>query len=345
MDVLMQLCQKEFLPILSKLTTAFEASEKGQRIGWYRKDNCFEFHKLLISSLVAYANALRMVRKVHDLLQDECKKENTPEVQIAIKDLEANLKVSFERLSKCCHLLWRITSSDMIRRHLKLLDETHWLYHPKVTDADSPTKVYGAISSQWAQDTVNEGVVEDDQDQTSEFRSMNEDKVDKSFLRWMQLQVAHRIGQDILMPTRSTPHSILRRVEISVVTVKYPQAPDREMESWVELLRSLCFPQDFNVQGAIDAIKTSIQAKKYNGSIFKKFRKAPDFDLKEFPGNLHCEVLLALLMKYYQDCAGQDLETIRLLAQVWFPLHSNAIHHLQCMIQNLNCSIRKLVKR
>jgi hypothetical protein len=101
------------------------------------------------------------------------------------------------------------------------------------------------------------------------------------------------------------------------------------MESWVDLLETLQYPKDFDVQGAIDHIKTAIgDKKKYTDPIFRKFRNAPDFLLKQFPGNLHCEVLMALLMKYYQDCVGQDSETLKRLAQVWFPLRSNAIHHL-----------------
>jgi hypothetical protein len=310
-DLLTQLCPRsEFLPNISKLTAAFDASEDDPGTGWYRGDTCYEVHKLIISSLIAYANALRIVQKVNTQLEDkrEAAIIKRPERQSKLKD-------GMEQLFRCSHLLWRITSSNILRHHLKLLKTTHWLYHPTISDAKLPSKVYGEL----AQYELSEGLVEDEQEQSEEFRSMKDiPNLDKSFLRWMQLQVAHRIGQDILSPVRGASQALLQKVKISIVTVKHPQGQDREMEPWVEMLRKLHFPEKFDMEGAINAIKKAISDDKYTDSIFKKFRKSPNFNLTEFPGNLHCEVLLGLLMKYYQDYVGQDSTTLRLLAQVCF---------------------------
>lgn len=189
---------------------------------------------------------------------------------------------------------------------------------------------------------VSEGLVKDEQEQTAEFWSMKDIfNLDKLFLRWMQLQVAHRIGQDILSPLRGASET-LQKVKISVVTVKHPQDQDCEMEPWVELLRKLHFSDKFDVEGAIDAIKEAIKDKKYTDSIFKKFQKSPDFNLTEFSGNLHCEVLLALLMKYHQDCIEQDSTTLRLLTQVWLPLSCYSI--FKKIIQSLDCSLISVSK-
>jgi len=71
-DLLMQLClRSEFLPNISKLTATFDASEEDPGTGWYRGDTCYEVHKLIISSLIAYANALRIVQKVNMQLEDK----------------------------------------------------------------------------------------------------------------------------------------------------------------------------------------------------------------------------------------------------------------------------------
>ncbi len=322
-DLLTQFCpHSEFHPNISKLTAAFDASEEDPGTGWYQGDTCYEVNKLIISSLIAYANALHIIHKVNMQLEDKREGAIIPERP----ELQSKLKDGMEQLFRCSHLLWRITSSNILRHHLKLLKTTHWLYHPTISDAKPSSKVYGEL----VQYEVSEGLVEDEQEQTEEFRSMKDiPNLDKSFLRWMQLQVAHRIGQDILSPVRDTSQTILQKVKISVVTVKHPQGQDCEMEPWVELLRKLHFPEKFDVEGAIDAIKEAIRDNKYTDSIFKKFRKSPDFNLTEFPGNLHCEVLLALLMKYYQDYVRQDSTTLRLLAQVWLPLCCYSIHHLK----------------
>jgi len=58
----------EYYPDIPKLVNAYNENKvlKGLewRMGWYTKDTCIEFHKLLISAHIAYTNALRIFKRL-----------------------------------------------------------------------------------------------------------------------------------------------------------------------------------------------------------------------------------------------------------------------------------------
>jgi hypothetical protein len=98
----------------------------------------------------------------------------------------------------------------------------------------------------------------DEEEQSEEFKTMLDIcNLDLSFMRWMQLQVAYRIGQDILTSKAVLSVSILPKLDISTVTAGYPSGTNCEMEPWDALLRSqhFHFLQGFDVEAAINMIK------------------------------------------------------------------------------------------
>jgi len=127
-DLLNRLCPfPDFIPDVSKLVTAFNNARtpKGLArtpgLGWYTKTTCFEFHKLLLSTIIAYRNSLRIFKRY--------KKDPTCAQQVW----------------ESGYLLWRIADSRILRHHLKLLNVCQWLPYPARGLTPDPNKLLGYI--------------------------------------------------------------------------------------------------------------------------------------------------------------------------------------------------------
>jgi len=348
LDIFKRLCpDHNTLPDLGKLVAAFVSTRASPETsamrtpgtGPYTKALCHEFHKFFVSSLIACGNSLRILSKVHSELKALEKTNTSPKAQSAINRLKEKLPDLFEQVSKCVCLVWRITNSRILCHHFRLLQICHCLPIPSKAEAMSESRVFGRLTKELKLEAVGEfedgraeevepEEVEAEEDQAEDFKSIVDIlHLDKSFMRWMQLLVAYSAGQDILTSRSVLSASILQNLNISIVAV-HPSGVDRQMEPWDELLRSqyLHFPQDFNVEIAISAIKEEVSSRIGESchTIFQKFQLRA-FQL-EFPGNLHCEMIVALLVQLAQDPVTSH--TLGRLAQVWLPLHSNNIHQL-----------------
>jgi len=369
-DVITQLSPfQEYYPDIAKLSDAFKAAEalkagsnRTPGTSWYTKDTCAEFHKLLLSALIAYTNALRIFKKLW------------------------KKRVAFgEQLWRAAYLLWRITDSCILRHHLKLVNYMGLLSHPirpmiegRVLDLDQK---FGCLTREghvkkWVQEGNKEGKDEEhwqeseeeeeedeskedfegdveeedgteeeedeceeqeiseedtteqpedlelDDDQTDKF--LNKKTVEKTYLRWLQLQSAYWIAQDIVTSPQTLSTVDPQTFKISIVNVKYPSNYDRKLVSWTQLIKDLPLPGSINADEVIAAIKLEID-KHVNDpqshSIFKIFGSRPSYRPQNFTGNLHAEVLLALLIRHIQT-GNLNMEV---LIGVWISLCSDNI--------------------
>ena len=76
-------------------------------MGWYTKDTCIEIHKLIISTITCYMNALRIFKRLR-------------RERVAYAD----------QLWRAAYLLWRVSDSRILRHHLKLLNFSKELSYP-----------------------------------------------------------------------------------------------------------------------------------------------------------------------------------------------------------------------
>jgi hypothetical protein len=345
LDILKRLCPDNVaLPDLGKLVAAFESTRASPETsanrkpgtGWYSKATCREFHKLFVSSLIAYGNSLRILSRAHSELKALQKVDRTGKVQRAIEGLTEKLPMFSEQVWKCVLLVWRIADSRILRHHFKLLQTCKCLPYPSRDDAVAESRVFGIVTKEWKVEAVDEledgkaldrpEAMANEDEESEEFKSMLDLKhLDESFMRWMQLQVAYSVGQDILTSKSVLSVSILPKLDISIIAARYPSGVDREMDPWDALLRSdhFNFPQGFDVETAIEAIKTQVRSRINQSShpIFQKFQ-LPDF-LPIFPGNLHCEMILALLAKRAQLGHSVTSNALGCLAhwQVWLSIN------------------------
>lgn len=92
------------IPDIPKLADAVNTVTRSPGTGWYTKDTCVDFHKHLLSAIIAYTNALHIFN-------------NLPKKQVVTADY----------LYYAGYLLWRITDARILRHHLKLLSDNHLL--------------------------------------------------------------------------------------------------------------------------------------------------------------------------------------------------------------------------
>jgi len=351
LDILSRLCPyHKLLPDLGKLVATFESIRASPEMsatrtpgtsatrtpgtGLYTWAICYEFHKLFVSSLIAYGNSLHILSRVHSELGALQKANITPKAQSLIDRLKEKLPNLFEQVLKCVYLVWRITNSHILRHHFKLLQTCHCLSFLSKAEAVPESTVFGCLTRELKLEAVieledgnvfnPEPVEGDNESDDEEFTSILDIfHLDKSFMKWMQLLVAYHVGQNILTSKSAISASILQKLNISPVTAIQPSGVDREMEPWDELLKSrhLHFSQDLNVNIIIEAIKNEVKTRPGESchNIFRKFQLQvfqPDF-----PGKLHCKMILAVLAQHAQDPVTSS--TLGCLAQVWLSLHSN----------------------
>ena len=342
-----------YYPDIPKLVKAFQANSnaaKGKRtpgMGWYTKDTCVEIHKLLLSAIVVYTNALRIFN-------------NLPKRQVACGD----------QLWYAGYLLWRVTDSRIIRHHIRLLNCAHLLSYPTrgfvldvnrdldeqfghitheglvelwVNDSPGLGADLGAYK-EWAQNKEEEkkgseeqeyeeedyemgDVTEDldtedqddeDDDQTEEFLNKQDNSdLEKTYLRWMQLQSAYWIAQDIIMSPKTLSAVNPEDFKISIVNAKHPSNLERRMISWKKLIMELPIPESIKAPDVIATIKREIREHLKSEEchpIFKKYQP-PSYKPRRFTGNLHAETLLVLFLRHLQ--AMGDM--------VWISSRSNDI--------------------
>ena len=321
----------DFYPAISKLVRTYNEKKapKGseRRMGWYMEDTCIEVHKLLISAVVAYTNALRIFKRLQRKQVDYA-----------------------DQLWQAAYLLWRISDSQILHHHLRLLNFANELAYPirgmdqnlardldvlyGYITAEGHVKVDNSGDHREAEANENEdgngndnnenknkdknnknnkngedgeddnnknkGEGEDD-DQIEECLIITDPDLEKTYLRWIQLHATYWKAQDIVVSSLDHPTSP-ENYEISVVKAKYPLGKDRKMLNWTTLIRSLSLP-NLNPEIVIATIKMQILLciKEWNcHPIFKKY-KGKKCNPRYFTGNLHAEVLLALILLELQD--------------------------------------------
>ena len=82
----------------------------------YNKATCFEFHQLLVATLLSYGKALDKFVKA---LGDHKKQPNLQEV---VREAD--------KVRTCTSLLWSIAYSRILENHLELLHKNGWLQAP-----------------------------------------------------------------------------------------------------------------------------------------------------------------------------------------------------------------------
>ena len=96
-----------------------EPEQSKERSGLYNKATCFEFHRLLVSTLVDYGMALEKLADVHETYSKQRDEENLAKMETYVTDIWKHGLV-----------LWAIAYSRILEDHLDVLRKLGWLPLP-----------------------------------------------------------------------------------------------------------------------------------------------------------------------------------------------------------------------
>jgi hypothetical protein len=96
-----------------------EPERSMERSGLYNTATCFEFHQLLVSTLVDYGKALEKLADAHTTYLDQQNEQNL-----------AKMEEYLTNIWQYGQVLWAITYSWILEDHLRVVRKSGWLPLP-----------------------------------------------------------------------------------------------------------------------------------------------------------------------------------------------------------------------
>jgi len=296
----------------------------------YSKATCFEFHQLLLATLLSYGKALDGFVAA---LDPHKSKPNFPD-----------LVCRTDEVWICTSLLWSTAYSRILDNHLAILSANGWLGAP--SNPSYPT-YSGFTTFSYAKEqtltlftdedeehwnegeeikALSAGVEPSDPAEKDEGSGHEGEEIDTDiepggqadlYRRWIRLQVdrwqaTHKITT--ILARSPTP------VNLTLLAIRYipPQPADSVMNPWCGTIRDLCQTVGIDPKPVIDTLVDKIGNELRNNprhnSIFRKFDPNPKKAI-QYATRVHCEAALASLLKY-PDRGDDDL---RKHFKVWSP--------------------------
>jgi hypothetical protein len=333
-SLIMDSCpSKEFRSQLTSLLSAFadvlkkkenkELSGVPEGTGVYTEATCYEFHQLLVASLMAYANALGEL----------CDAGNA-------KTMEAR-EHCMEKVWKCTCLLWRIAYSQIFHQHVVLLARSLWL-EPELPQEDAKRMAAALGLRPGTNDPIQVDGDEDDmngdlpEDMNGDLpEDMNGDlpeDMDEAddgqvaecvtlFKRWVRLQVGYWVALQIVSLFSDDLESdqflkdqisMDQFPKLHLLAVEPLNDNKATMEHWMTTVKKLAtwqstpqpstsdsarVTQGFNSDIIIGNIQAQIIEYTKIGDVDNIFH-AFNHENPLFYGSDHCEVIVSALAKY-----------------------------------------------
>jgi hypothetical protein len=324
-----------------------------ERSGLYNRATCFEFHRLLLSTLINYGKAHDELAGAHTNYTEKPNERNLVEMARHAK-----------RIWEYGRLLWVIAYSRILEDHLGVLRAKGWLPLPvnEKIQLDRFSSYTGfkhkpkhianlpwvkGDAGQSSGDTVRgceDGAGQDDGDavnggedaendhENDETRSIIDDALlsdDKNFakvyLSWIRLQVDR--WQAPRKITTFVRHANQHTIDLNLLAVRHPEpmSIDQAMEPWKNTIVNLYAgtregPKAKDVirvlSDAITQMRGVPHSRRPEGvphSIFSKFDPTCT-ESDQFNATVHCEAVLAALSKFPSRVRGDS--TLRECLQV-----------------------------
>src|SRR5882762_6989250 len=287
----------------------------------YSKATCFEFHQLLLATLLSYGKALDGFVAA---LDPHKSKPNFPD-----------LVCRTDEVWICTSLLWSTAYSRILDNHLAILSANGWLGAP--SNPSYPT-YSGFTTFSYAKEqtltlftdedeehwnegeeikALSAGVEPSDPAEKDEGSGHEGEEIDTDiepggqadlYRRWIRLQVdrwqaTHKITT--ILARSPTP------VNLTLLAIRYipPQPADSVMNPWCGTIRDLCQTVGIDPKPVIDTLVDKIGNELRNNprhnSIFRKFDPNPKKAI-QYATRVHCEAALASLLKYPSGGGGDS---------------------------------------
>ena len=305
---------------LPHLVAGFKEVLRTKKRTPYNERTCFEFHQLLIATLVGYGRASKELEKAHRAVgkvQEKLGDENV------LADKRASLVQCATDFWEFAHLLWRIAYSRMLHEHLAVLEAQTDLRLPHSNKfIISRAQEFTGFNSASPEEAVD---IEVEDESLNLLNGFAQGEIAEVFKKWIRLQVTHWTALQILSTFVSNPKAVIRDVDILLFVLRHPTASHGKMEidGWHSTVESLPTTA-FDARVAITCIRETLDKTERqflpvrSRSIYWAYQRPKD--IIPFSGNFHCESILVWLVEYADKLPLDD--NLRAVLQVWSP-HCN----------------------
>ena len=277
------------------------------RSGLYTRDTCFEFHQLLISTLVSYTAVLRKLKRAYEKYWKKPGPQNLQKMVDSAKEVW-----------QYGSLLWKIAYSQILKDHLSVLHRKGWLMLPMKREHDNDEAGRDDGSGDeggWDNGDEDEGgKIEDEEFVILSNIFLSDRKgMDRVFVEWIRLQVdrwqAPRKITSFVKRTRTPP------TKITLLAVKHPEPmpTNAVIEPWGNTIkdvyaRAFGKRREYTAEDVIRVLENQITVglkPKPHPKIFDKFN--PNLpETVSYNYAPHCEAVLGCLSKFHPCVAGND---------------------------------------
>jgi hypothetical protein len=270
----------------------------------YNLHTCFEFHRLLVGTLLGYGKALDAFAKVMN-------KSNATSV--------GNRERLAEKFFRYYRLLWRIAYSHCLIQHLLMLEAASFLRLPTSDDKEA-YQGYTAFAPRMAGE--EQGWFVDDNEMGDELRRVQLDLAmytsaktgrAKTLLGWIRHLVVHLGALDII--SEFCRHS-RKNIDISLISVRSSPPRSTSMSDWKATVRSLASRPGgagsmaaFDADAAIKVLERLIDFDNCgmaHASNLEQLKEPLQAKSVKFGWTRHCEAVLASLACNFRESAPAD---------------------------------------
>jgi hypothetical protein len=276
----------------------------------YNAQTCFEFHQLLVATLLGYGKSLEAFATAM-----------TTADKSAIQNRE-KLARQFLQFSR---LLWRIAYSRILTQHLAMLEAASVLRLPS-DRARKHYQSYAGFASSLLPlegDMVRKGFPVDEDEMGDELRRVRMDSANylnesvgraDAFLKWLRLLVTHWGALDTISVFSNSTKGNFQNIDISLVSVRSPTSGGPINDRWKDTIRALAsrtstevsdHAESFDANDAIGTLESLLESA---DPTFDQSNNFQAFNPEENSENsfqartkivkfgMHCEATLATLM-------------------------------------------------
>jgi hypothetical protein len=251
---------------------------------------CFDFHQLLIATLLAYGSALKVVNAQ--------KGQGT-----------TGLVEPCRRVWVCGNLLSKIASSRMLRQHLAACQKS--LFIPTFDHRS----VYDDYMKHPTEDIDFSANADNPSSAVDDIGLEGGETLDEVFLKWVRLQAGYWLDLSLLSRTFGSSDPTYPVPEVFLVAVKHPKHDIDPLDPVEKLEATLSDLIGYNPDHPIDVeeILAVIRAKGGGENVYQ--------------GSIHCEMALVVLILLARNLSAAGIKKLGIIAghlHVMFYLHHRA---------------------
>jgi hypothetical protein len=285
--------------------------------GVYDTTTCFEFHRFLIATLLAYGKALGGLKKAYE--KD-------------VKDMN-DLVQKCHHVWLCCQLLSKIASSRMICQHLIACQELLSL------PSSNKRKAYNDYTKFPMADAEPSANAEDLDSAVEGIDVEGDETLDQMFLKWVRLQASYWLDLSLLSRTFGSSGLAQAVPEVFLIAVKHPN-PQFQFNAKALPLEPL--------RDTLNDIVGHSSKHPIDINIVLATIKKMETVVNMYEGTVHCEIALAALILEAQKLSAADIKRLGFLAdllQVMFTCIIVIINLTRCAERGpkYHCSIKAML--